>query len=129
VSQLKLPGSFPITGQAKWAPDVVDPVTHLKDQVSHIVTGSQNGAAAIWTAISGTQMETLAGDFGGIEPAGFSGEGNRVLTFSATIRTGSVSGMSRRAANSPCSRATWVAATRTAPPTWRSGSAPTERSS
>jgi WD40 repeat protein len=82
VSQLKLPGSFPITGQAKWAPDVVDPVTHLKDQVSHIVTGSQNGAAAIWNAISGTQMETLAGDFGGIEPAGFSTDGNRVLTFS-----------------------------------------------
>ena len=82
VSQLKLPGTFPITGQSIWAPDVLDAATHHRSQVSHVATGSQNGLAAIWNAISGTQVETLAGDFGGVTPGGFAPDGNSVLTYS-----------------------------------------------
>jgi WD40 repeat protein len=82
VSQLKRSDQTPIGGRARFAPDAVDPTTHASN-VTQVVTGSQNGSGGVFNAISGTQIVTLAGDTGAVDPVGFSADGNRVLTYSS----------------------------------------------
>ncbi len=79
VSQLK--SDYPISGQALFAPDAT--TTQGQTDITDAVTGSDLGFGAIWNAISGIELSTLAGDTGAMTPAGFSPSGKAVLTYSS----------------------------------------------
>jgi WD40 repeat protein len=88
--------SYQTTGQAIFGPE-------QSGQIPHVATGSAQGLGAVWNAFSGSQLATLAGDTGSLNPVAFMANGGQVLTYSSdgAARVWDIGGVTQKRISQP----------------------------